>query len=141
MVNTRYPLMLLLWLLISGCASAPRQSLYQQMGGQPGVEAVVELLLVRIAENPRIAHHFAGVDVLSLNDRLVEQLCFETGGPCTYTGKDMVQAHAHMAIGQADFNALVEDLSWAMDQRGIPRRTQNGLLKRLAAMYGEVVTR
>ncbi|MEP6907581.1 MAG: group 1 truncated hemoglobin, partial [Pseudoxanthomonas sp.] len=61
------------------------------------------------------------------------------GGPCVYTGKDMVEAHASQKVSHADFNALVEDLLWAMDQRGIPRQAHNRLLKRLAPMQAEIV--
>ena len=64
-----------------------------------------------------------------------------SGGPCSYAGKDMAGAHKHVNIAEADFNALVEDLMWAMDQRQLPRATQNRLLRRLAAMQRDVVRR
>lgn len=128
-------------LLSAGCASRPPASdaLYRELGGQAGIEALVETLLFRVSDDPRIAHHFRDVNILHLNDRLVELVCVEAGGPCTYTGKDMVEAHKHVRIAEADFNALVEDLMWAMDQRGLPRTTQNRLLQRLAVMQRDVV--
>ena len=127
-------------LLLAGCASAPKPSLYQQFGGQPGIEALVEELLVRILEDERINRGFAEVDILNLNDRLVEQLCVEVGGPCTYTGRSMAESHAGLGLGEADFNALVEDLVDAMQARGIPRTAQNQLLERLARMHGDIVS-
>lgn len=129
----------LLTALLCACTHLPQRSLYQELGGQPGIEALVELLLVRISDDARIADQFASVDILNLNDKLVQQLCFESGGPCAYTGKNMTEAHAHLDIDAADFNALVEDLMWAMQQRGIPRTAQNRLLKRLAPMRAEIV--
>ena len=127
-------------LLLAGCATAPKASLYQQFGGRPGIEALVEELLVRILEDERINRGFAEVDILNLNDRLVEQICVEVGGPCTYTGRSMAESHAGLALGEADFNALVEDLVDAMDARGIPRTAQNRLLQRLARMHGDIVS-
>ena len=127
-------------LLLAGCATAPKPSLYQQFGGRPGIEALVEELLVRILEDERINRGFAEVDILNLNDRLVEQICVEVGGPCTYTGRSMAESHAGLALGEADFNALVEDLVDAMDARGIPRTAQNRLLQRLARMHGDIVS-
>lgn len=129
----------LLALLLSACAHAPQRTLYEELGGKDGVEQIVELLLTKISDDPRIAAQFAAVDILRLNDKLIEQICFESGGPCTYTGKDMVEAHAKQKVSNADFNALVEDLMWAMDQRRIPRTTQNRLLARLAPMHAEIV--
>ena len=131
----------MLLLLLTACASAPaRPTLYDQFGGRPGIEALVEELLVRILEDPRINAGFAEVDLINLNDRLVEQICVEVGGPCTYTGRSMAESHATLAVTEADFNALVEDLVDAMEARGIPRRAQNRLLQRLAPMHGDIVS-
>lgn len=127
-------------LLLSACASAPRAGLYEQFGGRPGIEALVEELLVRVLEDERIAAQFAEVDLVNLNDRLVEQICVEVGGPCEYTGRTMAESHEGLAITEADFNALVEDLVDAMDARGIPRRAQNRLLARLAPMHPDIVS-
>ena len=142
MACARLPFALVLVLLLASCAGAPqpRPSLYEQFGGRPGIEALVEELLVRILEDERINRGFADVDIINLNDRLVEQLCVEVGGPCTYTGRSMAESHAGLAIGEADFNALVEDLVDAMEARGIPRTAQNRLLRRLAAMHGDIVS-
>ena len=140
MTIPRLLLSLGLVLLLSACASAPRAGLYEQFGGRPGIEALVEELLVRVLEDERIAAQFAEVDLVNLNDRLVEQICVEVGGPCEYTGRTMAESHEGLAITEADFNALVEDLVAAMDARGIPRRAQNRLLARLAPMHRDIVS-
>jgi len=127
-------------LLPAGCASVPKASQYEQFGGRPGIEALVEEFLVRILEDERINRGFAEVDIVNLNDRLVEQICVEVGGPCTYTGRSMAESHAGLGLGDADFIALVEDLVDAMDARGIPRTAQNRLLQRLARMHGDIVS-
>ncbi|MFC7519145.1 group 1 truncated hemoglobin [Xanthomonas populi] len=126
--------------LMSACATTqPRQTLYDELGGQAGIEALVETMLSRIADDQRIVDQFARVNIVMLNARLVQKFCHVSDGPCPDTAKSMKQAHAHLAIREGDFNALVEDLKWAMDQRRIPRRMQNRLLARLAAMHGEIV--
>jgi hemoglobin len=131
----------LLAALLAACATAPaRPGLYEQFGGQAGVEALVEEFLVRLLEDERINAQFAEVDLVNLNDRLVEQFCVELGGPCTYTGRTMAESHAGLAITEADFNALVEALLDAMAARGIPRAAQNGLLARLAPMHEDIVS-
>lgn len=128
-----------LLLLLAGCASVPPGRLYDELGGQPGIEALVEDLLFVLADDRRIAHHFAGVDVLRLRGKLIEQFCAEAGGPCVYRGADMRTAHAGLDIREADFNALVEDLIQVMESRGLPVRVQNRLLRRLAPMHGDIV--
>ena len=130
----------LLSLLLAGCASAPRAGDYAAFGGQPGLEALVEDLLVRSLEDPRIAHHFAEADLVNLQSRLVEQFCAELGGPCTYGGRSMAESHAAMGVTEADFNALVEHLIDAMRARGVPKAAQNRLLARLAPMHRDIVS-
>jgi hemoglobin len=46
-----------------------------------------------------------------------------------------------MHLTDADFNAQVEDMQLAMDEVGIPYRTQNRLLARLAPYERDVVTK
>lgn len=134
------PSFLAVVLLLTACTgTAPRPTAYQQFGERAGIEALVEDLLARILEDPRINAGFADVDLVNLNDRLVEQICVELDGPCTYTGRSMAESHAALAVTEADFNALVEDLVDAMEARGIPRRAQNRLLRRLAPMHRDIV--
>jgi hemoglobin len=46
----------------------------------------------------------------------VDQICRAGGGPFTYTGKSMKEAHQDMGVTTADFNAVVEDLVKALDK-------------------------
>ncbi|WP_442908987.1 group I truncated hemoglobin [Halopseudomonas sp.] len=128
---------------LSGCASkAPADdSLYQAMGGQAGINRVVEGLLYRIADDQRIVRHFAETDIARLQEKLQEQICVEAGGPCVYSGDRMAQVHAGFDLTEADFNALVEDLIAAMENEGLPVPVQNRLLQRLAPMRGEIIYR
>ena len=129
-------------MLLAGCASAPRApqaSLYDRLGGQTGIEAITEAMLVRTADDPRIREDFAEADIVHLHASLSEHLCSLTGGPCTYRGRDMKAAHAGLGLTEADFNALVENLVDAMTERGIPLGTQNDLLAILAPMRGDVI--
>lgn len=130
----------LLAVLLAACAStAPAPTLYQRLGGQAGIDALALDLLERSAADPRIRGDFAEADIVNLHERLVEQLCALSGGPCTYRGRDMRAAHMGLGITEADFNALVENLLDAMRARGLPVATQNELLALLAPMQREIV--
>lgn len=72
---------------------------------------------------------------------LVEQFCFLLGGPCGYSGRDMQSAHRDMGVRPGDMNALVENLQLAMEKEGIPFRTQNRFLAKLAPMKRDIVDR
>lgn len=123
------------------------QSLYDQLGGQAGVEAVVNELLNVLAADGRINWMFSNSDLGNLSTKLQEQICAATGGGCTYTGGSMVAVHAGMAITDAQFDALVEDLLIALTNLGVPYSSDfNGeypvdlLIQALAGLQGDIVT-
>jgi hemoglobin len=113
---------------------------FEQFGGKSGLDALMEDFMIKLIEDSRTREYFAEADQKHIKEMLSEQFCVILGGPCTYTGKSMKEAHARLAINRGGFNALVEDLQLAMDMHKIPFRAQNKLLARLAPMHREVVT-
>ncbi|AZZ44498.1 group 1 truncated hemoglobin [Pseudomonadaceae bacterium SI-3] len=137
----RLVLLFCLWLAACSQQAVKDDSLYQQLGGEPGITRVVEGMLLRIARDPRIVEHFQTVDIQRVRDKLIERFCVEAGGPCTYTGDSMEESHKGLALTPSDFNALVEDLQAAMTDEGVSMPAQNRLLARLAPMRGQVIDR
>ena len=128
--------------LVAGCASRTvPSSTYAQLGGAAGVEGIVDDLLNVIVDDERINQQFANADILRLREKLIEQICAKSDGPCTYTGDSMPEAHRHLHLTPADFNALVENLQLALDAQAVPVTTQNRLLARLASLRGEIIDR
>src|SRR3569832_2242716 len=95
------------------CAMAAVQAattLYEKIGGAAKCKAVAEEFTAAILADDRINFTFAESDVKKFTQLFYEQLCNVTGVPCKYTGRDMHEAHAKLAINEAMFNAIVEDL-------------------------------
>lgn len=128
-----------LWL--SGCQTTPEPNLYQQLGGQTGLEHLVDGLLQHIAADDKIVHHFKDTDIERFRSKLIEQLCAVSDGPCHYTGASMQESHTGFHISQADFDRLVQHLIDTMNELRIPIASQNALLARLAPMYHDVTYR
>jgi len=128
-------------LLMLGCTPQPPAGdrLYQELGGQPGITRIVEGMLLNVARDGRIRHYFANVDIARLRSLLIQKFCVDAGGPCRYEGASMAESHRGLNLQPADFNALVEDLQLAMQREGVPERTQNALLARLAPQRGQVI--
>jgi hemoglobin len=120
-------------------APAPARSLYDRLGGKVAIEAVVEDFVAVVAADARINAFFVNTDIPRLEMLLVEQICAATGGPCTYTGKDMVTVHTGMKINDAQFDALVEDLVVSLDKFQVPAAEKGELLGALGAMRGDIV--
>lgn len=116
-------------------------TLYERLGGQPAINAVVDDFIANVAADQRINRFFANADVPRLKRLLGEQICAGAGGPCTYTGRDMKAAHAGMGVGDPHFDALVEDLVKSLDKHKVPIKEQQELLALLGPMRKDIVTR
>jgi hemoglobin len=114
-------------------------SLYERLGNGDAVSAVVEDFVARCAADDRIDRKFARTDIPRLKKMLVDQVTQATGGPATYTGRDMKETHAGMGVTAGEFDALVEDLVAALDHLAVPKEDQGELLGLLAPMRGEIV--
>ncbi|MDP9044587.1 MAG: group 1 truncated hemoglobin [Pseudomonadota bacterium] len=122
-----------------GAAAATDDALYRELGAGPGLVALSDDFMARLLADPRTRPFFQDVEAAPFKQHLVEQLCEVSGGPCTYSGKDMKRAHSAQDVSRSNFNALVEVLQQSMQARGIPFSVQNRLLARLAPMYRDIV--
>jgi truncated hemoglobin YjbI len=122
----------------------PPKSLYLRLGGNSAISAVIDQFIANVAADTRINVFFADaagdpVRLKKLRDNLINQVGEATGGPEKYTGMTMKAAHKGMNVQEADFNALVEDLSKALDKFAVPMTEKNELLGALATMKGDIV--
>lgn len=115
------------------------KSLYDRLEGKAAISAVVDQFVANVAADTRINGRFATTDIPKLKERLVDQVCMATGGPCKYTGRNMKVTHAGMKISNADFGALIEDLVKALDTFNAPLSEKGELLGLLELMKKDIV--
>jgi hemoglobin len=144
--GTRTLLLTVLSIAVVGCSTLETQvgqgrqkSLYDRLGGKPAITAVIDQFVANVANDKRINERFATTDIPRLKKNLVDQVCTASGGPCTYTGRDMKTTHAGMRITTADFNALVEDLVASLDKFKVPEAEKKELLGILGPMKKDIV--
>lgn len=130
-------------LVTCGCTGTRQDdaALYRELGGQSGITAIVDGFLFELSEDRDVLPLFANTDIERFREKFIEQLCDVSGGPCEYSGDTMRETHRDMRVTRAQFNSVVEDLIRAMEREDVPVGAQNRLLKRLAAMYGDIVYR
>jgi len=115
--------------------------LFADMGGQAGIDKIVDASVDNYLADDRIKAIFDESNIDRLRAEFKVQFCQVAGGPCAYKGHDMTEAHKGLHLTNADFNAVVEDLQGAMDKVGVPFTVQNRFLARLAPMQHQVVSR
>jgi hemoglobin len=98
------------------------QSLYDQLGGQPAVDAAVDIFYRKVLTDDRISRFFDGID---MDRQISKQKAFLTmvfGGPAHYTGKDMRAGHSHllaMGLNDSHVDAVIENLGSTLKELGV----------------------
>jgi hemoglobin len=125
-------------------AADAEKSLYDRLGGKPAVQAVAGDLIDRILLDRRVNPWFAHAasspeNTLAYKAKLTDFLCQSAGGPCQYSGRDMVSAHKGRGVTVDAFNAVVEDLLAALAKFKVPQKEQDDLLKLLGGLKSSIV--
>ena len=139
MRHLAHALVLVATIAFAPLGHAQSDALYQQLGGQPGLVALMDDFMVRLLADARMNPFFKDTDQKHIKEELVLQFCEVSGGPCKRKGPDMKKAHAGIDVTKANFNALVEVLQQSMDAQGIAFTTQNKLLAKLAPMHRDII--
>ncbi|MFH0343406.1 MAG: group 1 truncated hemoglobin [Chromatiales bacterium] len=118
---------------------AASRPLFERLGGQEGLTAIVDGLMSNIGADPRTRPYFTNVDLRRFKTKMVEYLCEQTGGPCKYTGGEMKARHEPHQIGDAEFDAFMEDLTKSLDNKQVAQSDKDELLGILGKLRPDVV--
>jgi hemoglobin len=121
--------------------AAPPPSLYDRIGGKDGVAAVADIFAKNLVADPRVNKLFkkSKDDLEHFKAMLGDQICELAGGPCQYTGKSMKDAHKGMGITDGQFDAVVEDLKLALDEKGVSEQDKSELFAAIAPTKADIV--
>jgi hemoglobin len=114
-------------------------SLYERVGGTDGIRAATLAFEDRAAKDARINQKFARTDLDRLTKEFVDQVCQATGGPCTYTGRNMTETHANMGVTSGEFEAFIEDFIAVLGDFKVGQADQDQLVSFLRSFRGEIV--
>jgi hemoglobin len=131
----------LLVILLAACQSIrPKENnLFEDLGELDGITRIIDIFIYEIGETRQVLHHFEDTDIDRFREKQIEHLCVLAGGPCEYTGDDMLKVHQGMNISEADFNAMTNALIRALDQADVSISDRNRLLAIIASMHSEVI--
>lgn len=102
--------------------ATPTATLFEQLGGQPAVEAAVDIFYRKVLLDDRISRFFEGVDMDKQRAKQKGFLTMAFGGPHNYSGKDMRAGHARlvaMGLNDSHFDAVVELLGGTLAELGV----------------------
>src|SRR6476619_4505723 len=113
------------------------KSLYDRLGGGDAINALTESWVARVGGDDRANGKFARTDIDRLKKEVGEQLCEATGGPCTYTGRSMLETHDGMKVTAGEFDVVMQHLGAALDELNVPKTEQDEVVDLLRPMRAD----
>jgi hemoglobin len=122
-------------------SAAAEVSIYEAIGGESALVAVVDAFYQRVLADPQLAGFFAGANMTKLKGRQVEFFAAALGGPDVYQGTSMRQAHVGRGISQADFDRVAFHLTDALAAAGVPVELVTQIAAAITPLAEEFVSR
>ncbi len=119
-------------------------TLYERVGGNSAVAAVVNLLYDGIIKDPLLLPFFDGIDVRRQKSKLVAFLSTVFGGSTGYSGEDLRQAHGHLvARGLSDqhFDAVADHLQSTLEELSVPATLVEEIMAIVESTRNDVLNR
>ena len=102
--------------------ASAEKTVYEQIGGQPAVEAAVDLFYRKVLTDDRVSRFFDDVDMDRQSAKQKAFLTMVCGGPANYSGQAMRAGHTHLVkhgLNDTHFDAVLEHLSGTLGELGV----------------------
>jgi hemoglobin len=114
-------------------------SLYERLGGEEGIRKFATTLFDKHASNPTIMARYTNSNRDDVIRLVTEFVCAGTGGPQTYSGKDMLAAHKGMNISEVEYMAVLDDIVAALTANNVAQREQEEFLMIAYSLRAEIL--
>lgn len=119
-------------------------SLYTRLGGNEGIESLIDTIVDTHMRNPEIKARFLPYrDDPQRMDEIKRHLCqffaAGSGGPEEYSGRSMLDTHRGMNISAAEYLAVVDDIMSALQAHSMDEQTQKDVLAIAYSLKDEIL--
>jgi hemoglobin len=116
-------------------------SLYDALGQEPAVTAVVDRFYRRVLDDPDLAGLFTGVDMDRLKAHQVALFTKVLGGPDRYSGRALDAAHRGLGITDSQYEKVGAHLTGVLEDLGVGEPALSTVTDTLAAVRPDIVER
>jgi hemoglobin len=106
-----------------------RPSLFEQAGGEAGLRPVLNRFVDRVFDDVMIGYLFRAADRERVKQKEYEHAAAALGGPVTYTGRPLAQAHAPHRIRGGQFMRRIQILRETMRECGLPEAVAASIIE------------
>ena len=117
-----------------------RGTIYDEIGGEPAVTAVVDAFYDRLVADPDLLSYFGGRDMARLKAHQRALVTVALGGASEqYNGRMMHPAHSGLAITRGAFEKVLAHLKAVLTDVGVPAVPTAQILAILQPLRTDVV--
>ncbi len=119
-------------------------SLYERLGGAAAVDAAVDIFYRRVLADTALSRFFDSTDMDNQRAKQKAFLTMAFGGPNTYTGKDLRQAHKPLVdkgMNGSHFDSVAGHLAATLKQLGVPENLSGEVLAIAGSTRDDVLNR
>ena len=108
-------------------------TLYERLGGEEELTAIVDEVVEEHMNNPAISARFIPYKerpeyLAQIKKHTVNFFCAGSGGPQAYEGRDMTTTHRGMNINAAEYMHVIDDIMIVLDRHNKDEQTKNDVL-------------
>lgn len=109
------------------------KNLYDRLGSEVGIVALVNDIVEAHMQNPKIKARFLPYSedpdrLDKIKGHLVTFLCAGSGGTQAYTGREMSDTHRGMNINEEEYMAATDDILNILEKHGIDEESKKDVL-------------
>lgn len=119
-------------------------SLFERLGAEPALQAAVDQFYRKMLMDERVASYFDDVDMDGQIAKQKAFLTFVTGGPASYSGKDMRAAHEHLlerGLNDEHVDAVLTHLGDTLRELGAEAADVSQVLELAGGLRDDVLGR
>lgn len=121
-------------------------TLFERLGGKEGISRIVTDAIDEHMKNPAIRARFLPYKeqperLNAIRQHSIDFFSAGSGGPVTYTGRDMVTAHTGMNISPGEYMHTVDDILVVLERHDIDEATKKDVLSILWSLKGMIIAR
>lgn len=122
------------------------KSLFERLGGRPGISTLVEDTVDAHMKNPAISARFLPYlnepeRLAKIKEHTIDFFSVGSGGPAAYSGRDMASAHTGMNISPSEYMHAIDDIFSALDKQSIDDDTKKDVLAILWSLKGMIISK
>ncbi len=119
--------------------------LFERLGGTKGITSIVDDVVEAHMANPSIGARFLPYKqqpekLAVIKKHTVDFFSAGSGGPVSYTGRDMSTTHKGMNISPAEYMHVVDDILQVLDSHNIDEESKKDVLSILWSLKGMIIS-